>query len=139
VQVWQQATYLTVLTLRTCMASPSACFASRCLASSGDSLLLSCSRNEQQLAVVRFVRLSTPEVRSSAAQGTTGRSQAFAISSCEEEGAVLLELARSAATTAPVSYAFNCVISVIGCFQGVLLLLQALPRGPAILCLQQIA
>ena len=57
----------------------------------------------------------------------------------EEEGAVWLELARSAATTAPVSYIFKCVVSVIDCFQSVLLLLQALPRGPAILCLQQIA
>jgi len=57
----------------------------------------------------------------------------------EEEGAVLLELARSAATTAPVSYVFNCVISVIGCFEIVFLLLQPLPRDPAILCLQQIA
>jgi len=53
----------------------------------------------------------------------------------EEEGAVLLELA----TTGPVSCVVKGVISVIGCFQSVLSLLQALPRGSAILSLQQIA
>jgi len=53
----------------------------------------------------------------------------------EEEGAVLLELARTA-TTGPVSCVVKGVISVIGCFQSVLSLLQALPRGSAILSLQ---